>query len=242
MKTQVLIYPSVILAALTVFLGAMDQSSYATIAASLAFVSSLFLLASIRRGAPTLTADIKNKLTHLEAEAKNLEARASEAEKELESLKSQNRTYAAALEAKTQELSQATQQKGDEQAVVQFVRNMQERGRFLDFLMADIHALPDQQVGAVARVVHSGLRSLVNDYFAVEAISPENEGSRVTIPSDELGRSYRLLQSTGDKVPTMGVLVHKGWKARAIKLPQSQRLESGTERLVLAFAEVDVKD
>ena len=63
----------------------------------------------------------------------------------------------------------------------------------------------------------------------------------MTIPQDEIGRSYRLLQVFDDSVPTKGVLVHKGWQARSIRLPQSQRIEAESERRVLALAEVDIK-
>lgn len=136
----------------------------------------------------------------------------------------------------------AGENQGDNQSVIQFVRNLQERGRFLDFVMADIHTLPDAQVGAVARVVHSGLKPMVQDYFSVEAISSEAEGSKIIIPQDEVGKSYRLLQSSSEQIPAKGVLVHKGWQARAIKLPSSQRIESDAEKRVLAFAEVDVKE
>ncbi len=242
MKPQVLIYPTVLLLALTVFLGAMNLSQFAMITAPLAFLSSLFLLAAIKRGTATVSPEREAKLLALEESGRKQNERLLELDGELASLKTQNASYAAALEAKKKEAALASSLgKSDEQAVIQFVRNMQERGRFLDFLMADIHALPDQQVGAVARVVHSGLKSLVDDYFSIQAISTASEGSQIAIPSDEVGRSYRLLQSASDQVPASGILVHKGWQARAIKLPQSQRIEAEAERRVLAFAEVDVK-
>lgn len=241
MKPNSFIYPSVILAALTVFLGAMEFPLYSTISAFLCFVATLFLLASLRRGGPEVPPEIQAKLASLDDTSRRLQERANLAEVEVQKLKTQNESYAAALEAKTKEAASASAAHGDEQAVVQFVRNMQERGRFLDFLMADIHALPDQQVGAVARVVHSGLRSLVDDYFSVQAIATAAEGSTITIPADEIGHSYRLLQSSGDSVPNAGTLVHKGWHAQRIKLPKSQRIESDKERRVLAYAEVDVK-
>ena len=241
MKPNSFIFPSVILTALTVFLGAMEFPLYATISAFLSFLATLFLLASLRRVGPEVPPEIQSKLASLDDTARRLQERAHDAETEVRRLTTQNESYAAALEAKTKEATSATAAHGDEQAVVQFVRNMQERGRLLDFLMADIHALPDQQVGAVARVVHSGLKSLVDDYFSVQAISHAAEGSTIEIPADEIGRSYRLIQSSGDEIPTTGTLVHKGWHAQRIRLPKSQRIESPNERLVLAYAEVDIK-
>jgi hypothetical protein len=240
MKPHVLVYPTVLVAALTVFLGAMDYASYATIAAALAFFSSLLLLAAIRREMPkhppaTVAQSPASVDSHPSLTDRDTTA-------ELESLRIQNASYAAALEElKAERARSASQGLSDEQAVIQFVRNLQERGRFIDFLMADIHALPDQQVGAAARLVHSGLRSLIDDYFSVQAIATADEGTKIPIPNEELGRSYRLLQSSSDVIPPSGILVHKGWRARTIKLPQSQRLEAESERRVLAFVEVDVK-
>lgn len=242
MKTNVLIYPAVILAAFTVFLGAMELYLYSTISASLSFVATLFVLASLRRQKISVPPEVQAKLASLEESTKRLQSRIEAAESEALSLKTQNASYVALLETKKKEAAlSAESARSDEQAVIQFVRNLQERGRFLDFLMADIHALPDAQVGAVARVVHSGLRSLMDDYFSIQAIASVPEGSTIPIPEAEVGRSYRLLQSSSDKTPESGILVHKGWLAKSIKLPQSQRVEADLERRVLAFAEVDVK-
>ena len=46
---------------------------------------------------------------------------------------------------------------------------LQEKGRLVDFLMDDINAYSDAQVGAAARVVHAGCRGVLQDHFAIKS-------------------------------------------------------------------------
>ena len=45
--------------------------------------------------------------------------------------------------------------------VVHFLSMLQEKGRLVDFLMDDINAYSDAQVGAAARVVHAGCKGVL---------------------------------------------------------------------------------
>src|SRR5690349_12560463 len=47
-----------------------------------------------------------------------------------------------------------------EAEIVAFFALLQEKGRFVDFLMDDVTAYDDAQVGAAARVVHQGCREV----------------------------------------------------------------------------------
>ena len=59
---------------------------------------------------------------------------------------------------------------------------LQEKGRFVDFLMEDVAPYDDTQVGAAARVVHQGCREVLHEHFKVTPISQAEEGSRITMP------------------------------------------------------------
>src|SRR4051794_38071028 len=51
--------------------------------------------------------------------------------------------------------------------IVSFLAMLQERGRLVDFLMDDINAYNDAQVGAAARVVHAGCRRVLQEHFNI---------------------------------------------------------------------------
>ena len=254
MNARVLIYPALLVAAVTIMSGFLEQHLIAFVGSSLTFIFLLLILAALRRKSETSSippefgakiASLENQtqryqkqLVDQESLTRTLQIELGEWKDKSDAYHAQNEAYEAAL--KKAQLAAYQSQGGDEQAVVQFIRNLQKRGRFLDFIMADIHKLPDPQVGSAARVVHQGVRDLMNDYFAVKPIAVADEGSLVEVPKDELGQSYQLLQSRSDELPTQGRLVHKGWQATHFKLPQSQKLEETKDKLVLAPAEIDV--
>ena len=96
----------------------------------------------------------------------------------------------------------------------------QEKGRLVDFLMDDIAAYSDAQVGAAARVVHQGCASALAQHFSISPVSGEHEGSRVTVPSDAPDGFYRLSGKVQGEAPFSGKLVHKGWKTDSVNLPR----------------------
>ncbi|HSO43731.1 MAG TPA: DUF2760 domain-containing protein, partial [Rhodospirillales bacterium] len=51
--------------------------------------------------------------------------------------------------------------------VVNFLATLQQRGRLLDFLMDDITAYSDAQVGAAARVVHDGCKAALAEHLSI---------------------------------------------------------------------------
>ena len=60
---------------------------------------------------------------------------------------------------------------------------LQEKGRLVDFLMEDVTAYEDAEVGAAARVIHQGCRQVLEEYFKISAISQAQEGAEVTVPT-----------------------------------------------------------
>jgi hypothetical protein len=124
--------------------------------------------------------------------------------------------------------------------IVQFLSMLQEKGRLVDFLMDDINAYSDAQVGAAARVVHAGCKGVLQDHFSITPVRTEAEGSTVQVPPGYLVDEYRLVGRIAGAAPFSGVLVHRGWKTDMVKLPQLLRGAAG--RLpAIAPAEVEVK-
>ena len=117
---------------------------------------------------------------------------------------------------------------------------LQEKGRFMDFLMDDVTAYSDAQVGAAARVVHQGCRGVIKEVFSPEPVSTSPEGDKLTLEADYPRPAYRLSGSVTGEPPYHGVLRHKGWKAQHVNLPRKVTATEDTV-LVIAPASVEVR-
>ena len=124
--------------------------------------------------------------------------------------------------------------------IVYFLAMLQEKGRLVDFLMDDINAYSDGQVGAAARVVHAGCKGVLQEHFSINPVHTEQEGSRVQVPAGYSADEYRLVGKISGSAPFSGVLVHRGWKTDMVNLPQL--LRGPADPLpAIAPAEVEVK-
>ena len=77
--------------------------------------------------------------------------------------------------------------------IVHFLAMLQEKGRLVDFLMDDINAYSDAQVGAAARVVHAGCKGVLQEHFSISPVRTEQEGSTVQVPAGYSADRYRLV-------------------------------------------------
>ncbi len=127
-----------------------------------------------------------------------------------------------------------------EAEIIAFFALLQEKGRFVDFVMDDVTAYDDAQVGAAARVVHQGCREVLRDHFKITPVSDAAEGSRVTVPAGYAPDEYRLLGKITGEPPFSGTLIHKGWKTDVVRLPRI--IKTDAQRLPgIAPAEVELK-
>jgi hypothetical protein len=123
--------------------------------------------------------------------------------------------------------------------IISFLAMLQTRGRLVDFLMDDINPYDDAQVGAAARVVHSGCRAALLEHFRISPVRAESEGSTVQVAAGYRPDEYRLLGKISGPAPFTGVLLHHGWKTDAVNLPRV--LRNSTDRLpAIAPAEVEL--
>ena len=124
--------------------------------------------------------------------------------------------------------------------IVSFLAMLQSRGRLVDFLMDDINAHDDAQVGAAARVVHAGCKAALLEHFQISPVRIESEGSTVQVATGYSPDEYRLVGKISGPAPFSGVLVHHGWKTDAVNLPRI--LRNSTDRLpAIAPAEVELR-
>jgi hypothetical protein len=124
--------------------------------------------------------------------------------------------------------------------IVHFMAILQQKGRLVDFLMDDINAYSDAQVGAAARVVHAGCKGVLQEHFRINPVRAEPEGSTVQVPAGYSVDEYRLVGKIAGAAPFSGVLVHRGWKTDMVKLPRS--LRGAADQLpAISPAEVEVR-
>jgi hypothetical protein len=114
---------------------------------------------------------------------------------------------------------------------------LQREGRLVDFLEQDVAAFSDEEIGAAARVVHTGCRQIVRQYFTFEPVRKEAEGEQVTLPAGFDAQQVRLTGNVSGQPPFRGTLKHHGWVARELRLPA---LPANLDPRVVAPAEVEL--
>ena len=124
---------------------------------------------------------------------------------------------------------------------LRLLAKLQEQGRLLDFAMEDIRTVPDAQVAAVARVVHTGCRAALQSAFTLHPLHASEEGAAVTLASGFDPEAYRLLGRVAGEPPFTGKLLHRGWRnTAAVKLPHASdptQAHSG----IVAPAEIELR-
>jgi uncharacterized protein DUF2760 len=120
---------------------------------------------------------------------------------------------------------------------IQMMALMQRDGRLIDFLMEDLGAYADAQIGAAVRDVHAGCRGVLTRYFNLEPILAGKEGERTNVSQDLDPASIRLVGNVTGRPPFPGTLLHHGWRVTKIELPP---LAASAGRRIVAQAEVEV--
>jgi hypothetical protein len=122
-------------------------------------------------------------------------------------------------------------------AALQLLSLLQQEARFVDFIREDLTGFSDADIGAAARVVHEGGQRVLNDYFTLTPVRNEEEETRITLPAGFNPTEVRLTGNVIGEPPFTGTLIHRGWKAEAVKLPE---LAAGHDIAVIAPAEVEL--
>ncbi|MDD2545498.1 MAG: DUF2760 domain-containing protein [Burkholderiaceae bacterium] len=125
----------------------------------------------------------------------------------------------------------------DDRAALQVLGLLQRDARFIDFIEEDIASYGDADIGAAARVVHAGCRKVVREYFHLEPVLTEGEGSRITLAADFDAAAIRLTGQVLGQAPFVGTLSHRGWRATETRLPQ---MAAAHDPSILAQAEVEL--
>lgn len=119
---------------------------------------------------------------------------------------------------------------------VQLLGLLQRDGRLVDFLMEDLTAYDDGQVGAAVRDVHGGCRESLSRYFTLEPVLGAEEGQAFTVERGTDAARVKVVGNVAGPPPYRGIVRHRGWQASRIELPPLQ----AAGRAIVAPAEVEV--
>lgn len=119
---------------------------------------------------------------------------------------------------------------------VQLLGILQRDGRLVDFLMEDLSAYQDAQIGAAVRDVHASCRASLSQYVTLAPVLSDAEGASVLVDRGTDAARVKVVGNVGGAPPYRGVLRHRGWDVSRIELPPLP----ATFRTVVAPAEVEV--
>jgi hypothetical protein len=120
---------------------------------------------------------------------------------------------------------------------LQMLSIMQRDSRLVDFLMEDIAAYSDDQIGAAVRELHDQCRDSIARYVTLTPVIDGVEGTYAKAP----GSDANLVKFVGNvpaQPPAGGTLRHKGWRAAKVDLPALSAKQDAT---VIAPAEIEIE-
>ena len=120
---------------------------------------------------------------------------------------------------------------------LQLLAILQRDSRLVDFLMEDIAAYPDDQVGAAVRELHDQCRDSVARYVKLEPVVDGVEGTYAKAPSKDAS-VVKFVGNVPAQPPPGGTLRHKGWRATKVELPALPAKQDAT---VIAPAEIEIE-
>jgi hypothetical protein len=155
---------------------------------------------------------------------------------------SENENLRKALEqAEARRERESNERRNAGREFIHLLSRLQEKGRFVDFVMEEIGGYSDQQVGAAARFVHDGCRSVVREYLDLAPVQSGEEGASITVSQPRNPAELQFLGKSAPEFPVTGRLVHRGWKVVTSRLPQiTVSVESGEVADVIAPARVEL--
>ena len=94
---------------------------------------------------------------------------------------------------------------------------LQREARLVDLIQESLSGFSDAQVGAAARPCLQQSAQTLQRFFDLKPISDAADGSNVDVGSHESPARY---QWVGEGTTTSGGLIHHGWQASQVELPQ----------------------
>jgi hypothetical protein len=118
----------------------------------------------------------------------------------------------------------------------QMLALFQRDGRLVDFLMEDLTAYADAQIGAAVRDVHAGCRQALSRYATLAPVLDDEEGSTMLIDGGIDPARVKVVGHVAGTSAFHGVVRHRGWEVTRLDLPPLP----ASGRTIVAPAEVEI--
>jgi hypothetical protein len=120
---------------------------------------------------------------------------------------------------------------------LQILSILQRDSRLIDFIMEDISAYSDDQVGAAVRGLHDQSRETLGRYVTLSPVIDSVEGTYAKTPGGD-PTAVKFIGNVPAGTPAGGVLRHKGWRATKVDLPA---LPARQDAAIIAPAEIEIE-
>ena len=121
---------------------------------------------------------------------------------------------------------------------LQILGILQRDSRLIDFMMEDIAAYSDDQVGTAVRSLHDQCRESLTRYLQLSPVIDGVEGTFTKVTSNDPATVKLLGNVPANGKALGGLLRHKGWRVDRIDLPP---LVASQNTAVIAPAEIEVE-
>ncbi len=120
---------------------------------------------------------------------------------------------------------------------LQILAILQRDSRLIDFLMEDVSAYSDEQVGAAVRELHDQCRDAIARYVTLAPVIDGVEGTYAKAPAQD-PNLVKFVGNVPAQPPAGGTLRHKGWRASKVDLPNLPVKQDAT---IIAPAEIEIE-
>jgi hypothetical protein len=122
-------------------------------------------------------------------------------------------------------------------APIRILALLQREGRLVDFLLEDVSAYTNEQIGAAVRDIHRQCGNTLKEHLVMAPVLPQAEGDTVQVPAGFDPSAIQLTGNVSGQPPFRGALRHHGWRVQEIKLAPPPE---GQDEFVLQPAEVEL--
>ncbi len=124
------------------------------------------------------------------------------------------------------------------EGALQLLAILQRDSRLVDFLMEDVSAYSDDQIGAAVRELHDSARQSLLRYVHLTPVIDGVENTRTSVPGGKPDpATVKFVGNVPATPPNAGLLRHKGWRADKVELPPAPK--GGAD--VIAPAEIEIE-
>jgi len=114
---------------------------------------------------------------------------------------------------------------------------LQREARLVDLVKQPLTDFSDEQIGSAARTVLGDCQKVLDRFFALQPLTESPENSPCDVPAGYDPGRYKLSGRVEGNGPFRGQLIHHGWQATTVKLPDW----TGSKEAALVIAPIELE-